>query len=227
MRELLIASTCLLLLFYSNGQSSNKKSTEQNVSIELSIPHGDGLGRLNNCVDVENEVFIILTNNTDSTVSVYENWNSYGYYNFSFEIKLKDSIYVVTRPQKLWYRNFPSHHSILPNENIVFQFDLIDTSCARMRFYRGIQEDGWVGFPNHSDTAQIRVIYSLPKEYMSYSRRAIIKEEYLEYIEEMDSVDLEIYNDLISSEEDENQEDRIWIHSERMVSDWKTIIIDK
>lgn len=226
MRELLIASTCiLLLLFYSNGQSSNKKTTEQNVSIELSIPHGDGLRRLNNCVDIDNEVFIILTNNTDSTVSVYENWNSYGYYNFSFEIKLKDSIYVVTRPQKLWYRNFPSHHSILPNETIVFQFDLIDTSCARMRCYRGIQqEDGWVGLPDHRDTAQIRVIYSLPNEYISYSRREIIEEEYLEYIEEMDSVDLEIYNDLISSEENEN---RIWIHSERMVSDWKTIIIDK
>ena len=195
------------------------------MSIELSIPHGDELRRLNNCIDLENNVFIILTNNTDSTIRLYENWNSYGYYNFSFEINLNDSIHVVTRPQKLWYRNFPTHHSILPNEKIVFQFDLIDTACAQTRFFRGIKEDGWVGFPNQTDTAQIRAIYSLPEEYSSYSSRAIIKEEYLEYIEEMDSVDLEIYNDMISPKESENQENRIWIYSERIISDWKRIII--
>lgn len=184
-----------------------------------------GLKSLNNCVSFDNEVFIILRNNTDSILRVYENWNSYGYYNFSFEIKTNDSLYLVTRPKKEWYRNFPTHHALLPNECIVFQVDLIDTTCANSRFYSGIYEDGWIGLPSKMDTALIRVIYSVPEEFNSYSERAIRKEEFLEDIQYMDSIDLEIYNEIISPKENENPEARTWIYSDRTVSEWKKIII--
>lgn len=225
MRELISVTIFILFQLHSSGQSSLASRTESNVSIELSIAHDEGLKSLNNCVSFDNEVFIILRNNTDSILRVYENWNSYGYYNFSFEIKTNDSLYLVTRPKKEWYRNFPTHHALLPNECIVFQVDLIDTTCANSRFYRGIYEDGWIGLPSKMDTALIRVIYSVPEEFNSYSERAIRKEEFLEDIQYMDSIDLEIYNEIISPKENENPEARTWIYSDRTVSEWKKIII--
>lgn len=208
-----------IFLSYSHTYCQNIDSS---VTIELSIPHGDQLKKLNDCSSFNNEVFIIIHNNTDSIVRFYENWNSYGYYNFTFEIKTEDTTYTISRPHKLWYRNFPSHHSVLPYESIVFPFDLIDTTCASSRLDHGIFEDGWIGFPNIIDTALIRVIYSLPSEYASYPYPDWIarKNDYLGYLDNT--------NDLYETEPYSPSKDhniKIYIFSLTIASEWKTVIL--
>lgn len=208
----------VLYQFYSISQNSTDKNSDSTVSIELSIPHSSQMRKLNDCASINNDVFIIIHNNTDSTIRFYENWNSYGYYNFTFEIKTLDTNYTVSRPHKFWYRNFPSHHSVFPDESIVFQFELIDTACASSRINDGVFEDGWVGFPNTTDNALIRVIYSLPKAHESYLDRTNRKLDYLEYLDPINS------SNEINPKEITN---RIYIYSQTLVSEWQKVIISK
>jgi hypothetical protein len=213
----LIVGLLALLQFDSLAQTSTENNKDAAVTIELSIPHGDQLRILNDCSSIDNDVFIIIRNDTDSIVRFYENWNSYGYYNFTFEVKTNDSTYLVSRPHKLWYRNFPTHHSVSPGESIVFQFDLIDSTCAENRLEYGTLENGWIGLPNVSDTALIRVIYSLPSEYESY---ALPRQNYLDYLDDA----LEPNKMDVKPPVEENK-DSIYLFSETIVSDWRKIII--
>ena len=219
-----------LLLILSAGLiciSSYGQGVDSTVSLALSIPHGDQLKTLNDCSSFNNDVFIVINNNTDSTVRFYENWNSYGYYNFTFEIKTNDTIYTVSRPYKLWYRNFPSHHSVLPQESIVFQFDLIDSTCAANRSNRGIFEDGWIGLPNQTDTALIRVIYSLPSEFTSYPDLTSRKDDYLGYLdlEYLAAKNMSELREIKPTTKREENNSRIFLFSQPLMSEWRKIII--
>lgn len=212
----------IVLLLYSGllNLFSFGQTVDSTVSIELSIPHGDGLKTLNECSSFNNDVFVIIRNNTDSVVRLYENWNSFGYYNFTFEIKTKDSIYTIYRPHKLWYRNFPSHHSILPSESIVFQFDLIDSTCASSRTDHGIVEDGWIGFPQHTDLANIRVVYRLPEEFASYPDWKNRKTDYVQYSDADDGL-----TEIESNAPPDKVPPRFYLFHQTLTSDWKEIII--
>lgn len=143
-------------LFLSNITFGQQDSS---VTIELSTPHGERIKSLNDCTSPDNKVYVIIRNNADSTIYFYETWNSYGYYNYTFEIQLRDSIYTIQRPKKLWYRNFPSTHRVEPGENLSHDFILIDSSCVEIFQREGIYKDGWTGFPSLSDSALIRVRY--------------------------------------------------------------------
>lgn len=215
-------SIALLLYLGILQQFSYSQTVDSTVSIELSIPHSDPLKTLNECSSFNNDVFVIIRNDTDSIVRFYENWNSYGYYNFTFEIKTKDSIYTISRPHKLWYRNFPSHHSVLPDESLVFQFDLIDSTCASSRTDHRVFEDGWIGFPQYSDTAQIRVVYSLPEEFLSYPDWASRKDDYLEYLNAENVNEL---NEIEPTTLREKNYSRIYIFSQTLTSEWRKVII--
>lgn len=214
----------LLLSFYWGimCQFSYGQAADSTVSIELSIPHGEGLKSLNECSSFDNDIFVVIRNNSDSIVRLYENWNSYGYYNFTFEIKTNDSIYTVSRPKKLWYRNFPSHHSVLPQESIVFHFDFIDSICATSRSDHGIFNDGWIGFPKQTDTALIRVIYDVPSEFASYPDRSGRKDDYLEYLDVENTSE---FDEIEPSTERTENNDRIYIFSQTLMSEWQKIII--
>ena len=145
----------MLLSLTSAGQNSNNK-----VSMELSIPHTSQLPWIKNCTS-EDPVYVIIRNDTDSTHRFYEDWNSFGYYNIFFEIRYQDTIYEITRPEKLWYRNYRSYHILHPHESLVLPYALLDTICANSLSQRRIFTDGWLGFPSISDTAEIRAVYQL------------------------------------------------------------------
>jgi hypothetical protein len=137
------------------------------VSIELSLPHGDSLKYFGLC-QYENPVDVIIRNNSNEMKFFYENWNSWGYYNFHFEIETEDSVYQIRKTRHVWWRNFPSYHSVNPNESLVFHFNLIDSSCfehdSKIERIRGLKQ--WIGFPNKEyQHAKIKVIYELQKEY--------------------------------------------------------------
>lgn len=182
--KLTCCSIFILIALSSFGQNTKGK-----MSIELSIPHSSEVARISSC-SYRHEVFVIIHNGTDSVNYFYEDWNSYGYYNLSFEIKFKDSIYQVVSSQKLWYRNSPSYHIVKPNESLVFPHSLIDTACVNSLSYHQFFKDGWVGFPPNSktDTLEIRVVYQLcdPEDMIAEDGIRLLnykREEYTDYLD--------------------------------------------
>lgn len=171
-----------LPLFSCNGTPDNILSQEEDdeyilfqgpeeisnndVSIELSLPHGDSLRYFGPCWN-KNPVDVIIRNNTDSVIHFYESWNSWGHYNFYFKIETADSTYLIKRTRNVWWRNFPSYHSVNPEQSLVFHFELLDSSCfyhdPKTERIRGTQQ--WTGFPQkNNEIAKIQVIYELPEE---------------------------------------------------------------
>lgn len=163
--------TLLCNCSHKNNETAQGESSAMNfatgVSIELSMPYGDSLRWLGLCWD-QNPVDIIIRNQTDSTVYFYEDWNSWGFYNFKFQIETEDSVYLVTRTNHGWWKNFPSIHHLNPKQSLVFHYNLIDSACtehnASIERIKGLEQ--WTGLPQREyDYARIQVVYELPEEY--------------------------------------------------------------
>ena len=157
-------------------QKSKVKATppinNRKVSLELSIPsYSSGKKLFLNCDD--NEVFVIIRNNTDSSVDFYETNNSWGYQNYTFIIKSRDSTFIMTREGTGIWKNVPLFNTVNPHESLVLKFNLKNTSCFFSQTKKGLKRtvrrgtDGWNGMPGKSiEQATIQAIYTLPKEYI-------------------------------------------------------------
>jgi hypothetical protein len=224
---LLKSTGCFLFVLVAH--LSFGQNTKSNMSIELSIPHSFELPRIKDCSG-KNNIYVIIHNNTDTTNYFYEDWNSFGYYNISFEIKYKDSIYTIVRPQKLWYRNFKSHLIVHPNESLVFAHTLIDTACAsKLLESSRIFEDGWIGFPSVSDTVEIRGIYqlcdfqdTLPNE--DISRLNYGRDFYIDFLDDDIESEQKVENREIPKPKLPNPKPTIIFH-EPLISEWQTVIL--
>ncbi|WP_341901788.1 hypothetical protein [Fluviicola taffensis] len=212
----------ILMTYLSFGQNSRSK-----VSIELSIPHTQEFAHINNCSSLK-KTSVIIHNNTDSIHYFYEDWNSYGYYNITFEIKAKDSIYEIVRPRKYWYRNYKSHFILNPNESVVFPYLLVDTACSNKLFENRVFEDGWIGFPSISDTVEIRAIYQLcdlndtiTDEWIS--RLNYGRDFYIDFLDDDIKVELGL-NEKSKQEPKTNEKVKIIFH-EPLVSSWQRVIL--
>lgn len=139
------------------------------VSLELSIPSTDaGRFLFLNCEN--NEVSVILRNSSDSAVRFYETNNSWGYQNYIFIIKTKDTSYFVTKAETGFGKNIPTFHTIFPHETLVLHFNIKDTECEfqftetgqlKRKVLRS-NKDGWEGLPdNPIEKATIQVLYKL------------------------------------------------------------------
>lgn len=229
---------CFLVIL--NGQLTFGQNPNSKVSIELSIPHSGGLARIKSCLS-EPDVFVIIHNGTDSVNYFYEDWNSYGYYNISFEIRFKDSIYEVRRPEKLWYRNFPSYYIVKPQEFLVLPHLLIDTACSNSLSHHQIFEDGWVGFPvkSKADTVEIRVVYQLcdPEEMIAEDGIRLLNYKRDEYVNYLDG---DIESEIFYTEKEKPKQKAeepikpapklprpkpIIIFNEPIVSEWQKVIL--
>lgn len=214
----------ILMTYLSFGQNSRSK-----VSIELSIPHTQEFAHINNCSSLK-KISVIIHNNTDSIHYFYEDWNSYGYYNITFEIKAKDSIYEIVRPRKYWYRNYKSHFILNPNESVVFPYLLVDTACSNKLFENRVFEDGWIGFPSVSDTVEIRAVYqlchledSIPEEIINLQNYR--REDYTDYLDGDIEVPF-IPNEKSKQDSEPHPNTKIIFH-EPLISEWQRVILKK
>lgn len=142
------------------------------VSLELSIP-ASGLEKTFNLNCADNEVFVIIRNNTDSSVNFYETNNSYGYQNYTFIIKSKDSSFIITKAGTGIWKNVPFLNTVSPHESLILKFNLKNTICYYSPVKKGLKRtvirntDSWNGMPDRPiDHATIQVKYELPKEYI-------------------------------------------------------------
>ncbi|MCJ8292397.1 MAG: hypothetical protein HRT58_20810 [Crocinitomicaceae bacterium] len=151
---------------------------ESSIEIKLSFDEDNDTSLFN--LNSTNRIHVTVYNNSDSTIYLYENWNSYGFYNFTFEIETEDSIYTLHRPKKLWYRNFPSFHTIPSLDSFTFDFMLLNTEMAN----KTVNQGRWIGFPiKEFELATIKVKYELNKEHSILPIRIINPENYLQYLD--------------------------------------------
>ncbi len=209
------------------------------MCIELSIPHTGKIPSLYRYSDKTN-VYVIIRNNSDSIHRFYEDRFVYGYYNISFEIKYKDSIYSVTRAPKTWWRNLPSYYTVQPNESLVFPYMLIDTSYANALRQEMVFENGWIGFPLVSDSVEIRAVYQLCDQgevtdeqnidRLNYRR----KDDYLEYLDgDIESQEPKAAKEKTKSKSPEQKQtilkspkpSPVIIFNEPLVSEWHKVIL--
>lgn len=223
---------CFLVIL--NGQLTFGQNPNSKVSIELSIPHSGEIPWLNTYSD-KNNAYVIIRNNSDSAHYFYEDRYIYGYYNISFEINYKDSIYPVTRTPKLWWRNHPSYHIVKPKESLVFPHMVIDTSYANALRQEGIFENGWIGFPKVSDTVEIRVVYQLcaqeeVNDEENIGRLNYRRDGYLDYLDgDIESEPIkpskETQKPKIPEQKKSPDTKSIIIFNEPLVSAWQKVIL--
>lgn len=149
---------------HTQGPTTLSPTTFGEVTIEASFQNGGSLRWIGLCRD--NDVSVIIRNGSDSVINIFQNWNSWGYYNFHFEIETDDSLYIVKRTKNTWWKNFPSYHSINPGQSLVFNFNLKDSSCVehdeKIERVKGLTM--WTGMPKKEyNHARLKVVYELPE----------------------------------------------------------------
>lgn len=208
------------------------------MCIELSIPHTGKIPSLNRYSDKTN-TYVILRNTSDSIHCFYEDRFIYGYFNISFEIQYKDSIYSVTRAPKIWWRNRPSYYTVQPHESLVFPYMLVDTSYANALRQEGIFENGWIGFPVVSDSVEIRAVYQLcdqgeVTDEENIGRLNYRKDDYLDYLDgDIESEKPKPIKEKPKPKSPEPQKSKSQlpkpsstiIYNEPLVSEWQKIIL--
>jgi hypothetical protein len=86
------------------------------------VPGAGGIAMAKNNV---REFYVILTNISKDPQSVWEDWNSWGYYAISFELTTADGKYfVLSKKQAGFTKNFPSTFTIDPGEHQVYPVKL-------------------------------------------------------------------------------------------------------
>jgi hypothetical protein len=83
---------------------------------------------------------VLLTNTSTEPVTLFEEWNSWGYYGLSFELTYADGRQVqVQRKPRGWDKNFPSTFTVAPLGYYVFEVRFDDTwlNSPRLAPYTG------------------------------------------------------------------------------------------
>ena len=136
------------------------------AELELSIRHVFDTSVLNlDCVD--NDIDVILRNNSDSVIRVPFPDHDPGYYNITFEIKTADSIYHISKAPNHWLHSDLCDYRVMPGESFVIKCNLRPYACDedtsdRKPLKRKILRSGhdWNGLPiKPYDSAMIRCIY--------------------------------------------------------------------
>jgi len=160
--NIVLYSSLLLysFLFETNlfSQKFTKNNLRKEITISLSFPK---LAYENivstKCKDSSIDMIVILKNLTDSIASFYDDWNTWGFYNISFEIATSDTIYKLIRLKSGWDKNFPSFTTLLPGDSLVLKYNILGSVCDSLEFFARM--------PQHSiDSAKIKAIYQLEME---------------------------------------------------------------
>jgi hypothetical protein len=99
---------------------------------------------------------VLLTNVSAHPVTLFQEWNSWGYYGLAFEVTYPDGRKVITtRGPRGWDKNFPSTFTLAPQGHYVFEvsFDHTWTSSPRTEPTSG-----------HGLSCRLRALYSIERQ---------------------------------------------------------------
>ena len=133
-------------------------SSSQDLSLDI-IPHTSIKDTFLISNPTYQEFHVLITNNSDKPINIFDPKWSYGFYNLTFEIEYsngeKKECY---RHSWGWDKNFPGTQTIAPNSHYIFNIDLeADTTKA---YY-------WINSPLSKDErfsiCNIKAIYTQHK----------------------------------------------------------------
>ncbi|MFT7613257.1 MAG: hypothetical protein ACI9J3_002229 [Parvicellaceae bacterium] len=114
----------LIVAFAFSCQSDTEPDVEvfesQLIKEENQIVNGVGieiLGSEGSFIELK------LSNVSEDTVRLWEEWNSWGYYNLSFQLKSERAEFEFKKKPRAWTVNFPSHYCLRPMSDSVFLVD--------------------------------------------------------------------------------------------------------
>ncbi len=107
------------------------------------------------------DLIVEITNTSAHELRLFEEWNSWGYCNLKFVFDNGFHEYWVCKQPGLWYRNFPSWHTLAPGESfqipvafadhIWSNLDQIRTNAKQISSVRAVYEQYNVAFAPPED----------------------------------------------------------------------------
>jgi len=114
--------------------------------------------------DYTTHFHVLLTNTSTAPINLFEEWNSFGYYGLSFDIKYPDgrTVHLVKKPRG-WDKNFPSTVTIEPGGFYVFN----------VTFEPGIWENSILNEKagEHGTRCRMQAIYSIESDKYAREER--------------------------------------------------------
>lgn len=102
-------------------------------------------------------VNVLIINHTDTVASFFEDWNSWGYFNLSFQVTTIDTTYDVYKKSRDWPKNFPSFKTLFSGDTMSLTYALDYGSCNSSQFAGTISRIS-------EQPIKIKAVYQLPKE---------------------------------------------------------------
>jgi hypothetical protein len=150
LRVLVVLSVAVSLSMLAMGAGKEEKDpwTLRIVPTRSSAKHGTMI----DCASKDSRFYVVLTNTSESDLSVWREWCSWGYFCLSFDITLPDgkTIHVKKTPIP-WKKNYPDPFVVKPGDHFVYS----------VRF------DGqWTGFSKDwkNQTVKIKAMFKIEKE---------------------------------------------------------------
>jgi len=134
---------------------SKKMAAEKNLELQIFFPENQKRIQLNSCLNVN----VLIINHTDTVTSFFEDWNSWGYFNISFQIRSGDTTYTVYKKDRDWDKNFPSFKTLFPGDTMQMKFSLNINDCDSSPFNGKIQV-------NSKRPETIKAAYKLNREVL-------------------------------------------------------------
>jgi hypothetical protein len=114
----------VVLLTFAGAISSEEAKAPFSLSIVPTNSSG-GVGSITMAQSKARDFYVVLTNVSRDPQPVWEDWNSWGYQNISFELTAADGrTFVASKRQQVFTRNFPSTFLIQPGEHQVYAIRL-------------------------------------------------------------------------------------------------------
>ena len=114
------------LISVAVGMFLRPPTTELSVHLVGNSYHGDTARQGIRIIGQGSHFHVVIENDSKETVRLWEEWNSWGYFNLTFELfdTTGKSLGEIQKKPTLWTRNFPSYLELKPNQLHVIDVDL-------------------------------------------------------------------------------------------------------
>jgi hypothetical protein len=114
----------VVLLTFAGAISSEEAKAPFSLSI-VPTNNSGGVGSITMAQSKARDFYVVLTNVSQDSQTVWEDWNSWGYQNLSFELMIADGRkFVASKRQQDFTVNIPSTFLIQPGEHQVYAIRL-------------------------------------------------------------------------------------------------------
>ncbi|GAA4362923.1 hypothetical protein GCM10023185_31240 [Hymenobacter saemangeumensis] len=118
--------------------------------------------------DSSSHFHVLLTNTSAQPINIFEEWNTWGYYNLFFELTYPDGRKkTVSKGAENWYRNFPSTTVIPAGRSFVFDVNFDNDSTHRPYWYNSVLNE-----KGYSTECRMRAIYHCEDSEIAHKKRA-------------------------------------------------------